>query len=188
MPDGRLEYMQTVDILPEGEPVRVSPAPAPADRRSAEHEDDREQYRGDTVRISPSGTSILATTRGKTAGVRGFVRAWALHPNSVVDDPNATVGGPIGALKATFETPSSGGKANAIEWAPRYPLMASPEEQGGVDGSGEHDLAVLTDDEQGHVLVLSWDGSDLKELARVTLPGTGDDGRPEGASHAVWLS
>lgn len=113
------------------------------------------------------------------AGTRGFVRAWALSESSgLLSSPDSPL--------HTYETPSSGGKANAIEFAP------SPASVGASVGTGDErkgkDLAVLTDDEQGWVLVLEWDGSDLREMSRVRLPGTDEDGKQEGASHAIWLS
>jgi carboxy-cis,cis-muconate cyclase len=91
--------------------------------------------------------------------VRGYITVWAFDPASgrLGDEP-----------VDRWETPTSGGKANAIEFAP----------QQGPDAS---DFIVLTDDEQGFVVVLEWDGMKLAEVARTKL----DEGT--GASHAVWL-
>lgn len=179
---------------------------------------DRASYRGDTLRLSPSGHALLASTRGKTSSIKGHVRAWAwdLSGKGVEEEGKA---GPLGELLCTWTTPTSGGKANAIEWAPRYPLFppsppspptTSPpvpaqqqqQQQQHDESPGaahehdekERDWAVLTDDQEGLVLVLQWDGKDLQEVARVRLQGTygGEAGRKEGqqvgASHAVWLS
>ncbi len=153
---------------------------------------DRHDYRGDTVRLSPDGASVLASTRGKTSKTKGIVRAWKLRAAAAAQEADAPVQEePL----FTYETPTSGGKANAIEFARRF---------GGAQGaqaaaaastasiSDTADLAVLTDDEQGYVLVLEWDGEQLVEKARTKLPGKGwkqlGEGEEEGASHAVWLS
>lgn len=152
-----LQHVQRASLLPSN---------------ASEHD-----FRGDTVRLSPSGQWIFATTRGSKASQKGWVKGWKLDLSA--DQPLA--------LKeedqVTYQTPTSGGKANAWEWAPRYPLDAPVTE-------GEDDLAVLTDDSQGYIMVMQWDGKDLKEVARTQLPATTDlvEGEREGASHAVWLS
>jgi len=116
-----------------------------------------------------------------TSKTRGYVTAWSLDLSS------PTSSGPLispTSPRDSYLTPTSGGKANAIEWTPRYNLE-------GLGGQQlEQDLLVLTDDEQGYILVMEWDGSDLKEMARTKLPGkSSEDGvGDEGASHAVWLS
>lgn len=77
---------------------------------------------------------------------------------------------------AVWETPTSGGKANAIE------VVAVNGR--GLQGEGEaeeKDWIVLTDSEQGLVLVLSWDGEKFQEVSRVKMM------EGDGASHAVWL-
>lgn len=54
----------------------------------------------------------------------------------------------------------------------------------GLQGEGEaeeKDWIVLTDSEQGLVLVLSWDGEKFQEVSRVKMM------EGDGASHAVWL-
>lgn len=153
-----LKHVQRLSLLPPDVPIT--------------------DYRGDTVRLSPGGNEILATTRGKTSAIKGFVTAWKLDWSAGL---SPVVGGqePV----SRFETPTSGGKANAIEFAPRY---ASQDGK----GSDVKDLAVLTDDEQGFVLVLEWNGTDLVEVARTKLPGKDDEdeNEPEKASHAIWLS
>lgn len=139
----------------------------------------RHDYRGDTVRLSPSGKSILATTRGMTNKTKGFVTSWSLDfSRSVEEGPLVSPDEPLDV----YQTPTSGGKANAIEWAPRY------HQDEFHDDEQEQDLLVLTDDEQGYLLVMEWDGNDLKEMARSKLPGKDGEGNEEGASHAVWLS
>jgi carboxy-cis,cis-muconate cyclase len=172
----RLTYVQSLDILPAGA--------------------DRGQYRGDTVRLSPDGKAVLATTRGKTSATKGIVRAWRLLPTE-----HAAASEERGGRRAvqeeplcTFETETSGGKANAIEFAARYgdhQFTQAEQEQGATQGM---DLAVLTDDEQGYIWILEWDGQDLKQVARTKLPGKASgrvgegEEEEEGASHAVWIS
>ena len=46
----------------------------PSEREAALHE-----YRGDTVRLSPDGLSLFATTRGKNKGTKGYVTAWRIQ-------------------------------------------------------------------------------------------------------------
>lgn len=52
-----------------------------------------------------------------------------------------------------------------------------------LQGSGEEgkEFVALTDSEEGLVLVLSWDGEKMDEVARVKLEGGA------GAATAVWL-
>ncbi|SPO34873.1 related to muconate cycloisomerase [Pseudozyma flocculosa] len=165
----QVEYVESLDILPPGR--------------------ERHDFRGDTVRISPDGRALLASTRGMTASTRGFVTAWRLDLSS------PTARSPIvDADRALdrYETRTSGGKANAIEWAPRYPLvrpdLGSAAEAEAEAGEGEtKDLVILTDDLEGWVVVLEWDGSRLVEKADVKLPGRAEDGADEGASHAIWI-
>lgn len=85
---------------------------------------------------------------------------------------------PTGLLKfgeplALWETPTSGGWANAVEPAPKG--ISTLTQDGGCD------YLALTDSEEGLVMVLSWDGKAVEELARTKLP----DGA--GAATAVWL-
>ncbi|KAK0553824.1 hypothetical protein OC846_002355 [Tilletia horrida] len=92
-----------------------------------------------------------------------------------------------------WNTPTSGGKANAIEWAPRYGLEVSSVGSSSANFRGEdQDWMVLTDDANGGIFVLQWNGQDLVEVARTQLPGKGDpklgEGAHEGASHAIWLT
>ncbi|KDN52414.1 3-carboxy-cis,cis-mucoante lactonizing enzyme [Tilletiaria anomala UBC 951] len=165
---GKLEYLQSLDLLPD----RVQ----------------RADYRGDTVRLSPDGHSVIASTRGKTRATKGIIRAWRLSQSGQSDQP--VVSEPL----CTYETPTSGGKANAVEFAMRYEsgFAASSDAERESSSSRVKDLAVLTDDEQGWLWILEWNGQDLKEVAKTKLPGKGKndagDDADEGASHAVWLS
>jgi len=82
-----------------------------------------------------------------------------------------------------FETPTSGGKANAIALAP-YHISSSPR-CGGKEGV---EWLALTDDEEGYVFLIEWSAErgTFKEIARVNL-GLDEDKKPVMASHAVWL-
>ena len=72
-----------------------------------------------------------------------------------------------------YETRNSGGKANAIEICPFAPSRRENETR---------DWIVLTDDEEGYVSIMEWDGVRITEVAAVQLPVG------EGASNAIWLS
>ena len=125
----------------------------------------RDDFRGDTLRLSRDGKYLFASTRGKTEKTRGWVAVWT------VDQKTGRLFESGGALHR-YQTPTSGGKANAIEPA----LKGTP-----LSDRGEQWL-VLTDDEQGYVFILGFDGSAINEVARLQLPGS------ELASHAIWLS
>lgn len=129
--------------------------------------DDPHQYRGDTIRLSKSTPFVFATTRGKDASVRGFLCAYAIDPLT------GHLVRPSEAPSAVWETPTSGGKANAIE------VIDVKGRDGGL--GDEKDWIVLTDSEQGLVMVIAWDGEAFEEVSRVQLM------HGDGASHAVWL-
>lgn len=167
-PQLQVKHVQRVSILPDG--------------------DSPEDYRGDTLRLSPCGKYLFATTRGMHEGVRGWVKGWKMLKD-VTDETETNTQEGDGAVLSddasaivTYRTPTSGGKANAFEWAPRYPF---DDPQNHLQSS--NDLAVLTDDQEGYVVVLEWDGKDLKEVARTQLPST-EEVKKQGASHAIWLS
>lgn len=92
--------------------------------------------------------------------------------------------GTKGAPTAVFRTPTSGGKANAIEVVAVNGRGRRTTDDSGSSASSEReemDWIVLTDSEQGLVLVISWDGHEFHEVSRVKM----EEG--DGASHAVWL-
>ncbi|KAF8323312.1 3-carboxy-cis,cis-mucoante lactonizing enzyme [Clavulina sp. PMI_390] len=97
-----------------------------------------------------------------------------------------------------WETPTSGGKANAISLAP-YSLpsfsFASTSPSGEeVAREGAVEWLVLTDDEQGFVFIVEWDSASgrFEEVSRVSLGADDRAGEGSGekvmASHAVWLA
>jgi carboxy-cis,cis-muconate cyclase len=73
-----------------------------------------------------------------------------------------------------WETPTSGGIANAIEPAPW------------AEEHGEVEYLAMTDSLEGWVFMLSFDGKEVKEVARVSL-GQTDAGEVVQAATAVWL-
>lgn len=168
----------------------------------------RSDWRGNTVRLSPSGRHLFATTRGKDAFTRGWIGMWELDLDSETQpmlqrETKALNNSTSSTLESReqrgpgsyyYETATSGGKANALEWASRFPLHSNADSS--LVGQPEKDWAVLTDDEQGFVTVLEWDGQQLREVARIKLPGedaaafiphNGVQSSAEGASHAIWL-
>ncbi|PWN54328.1 3-carboxy-cis,cis-mucoante lactonizing enzyme [Violaceomyces palustris] len=161
---GVLEYVESVDLIPPNL--------------------DRHDFRGDTVRLSPDARTIFATTRGMNKGVRGFVKAWEVDLAAASPSPFVAKDRPV----VEYRTINSGGKANAIEFAPRYGRPLSGGGEFVKERGPRQDLIVLTDDEQGYVQVFSWDGIAFEETGRVRLTGKGPEGEDEGASHAIWIS
>lgn len=87
-------------------------------------------------------------------------------------------------VTSLYETPTSGGKANAISLAPYH--VSSSAASGGREGV---EWLVLTDDEQGYVFMIEWDAErgTFEEISRMKL-GLDDEGKAVMASHAVWLA
>jgi carboxy-cis,cis-muconate cyclase len=133
--------------------------------RAASLDANPDDYRGDTIRTSPSTPFVFATTRGKTSSTRGYLCAYALDPQT------GHLVSPSSKPSAVFQTPTSGGRANAIEVI----------ETRGRGRGDELEWIVLTDEEERLVLVISWNGVEFVEVSRVQL----EEG--DGASHAVWL-
>ena len=146
-------------------------------------EDKEEDYWADEVRTSLSDGEqpkyMYASTRGLKEGTKGRVAVYKLTRDGQIDTsvgPHASYKKDINSrdsdsslyagLLYLWETPTSGGWANAIQPGPT------------VDGI---EYLALTDSEQGYVFVLSWDGKGIKEVARTRL----DHGA--GAATAVWL-
>lgn len=167
-------------------------------------------FRGDTLRLSrrPSSSSsssspsneasppyLFATTRGKTTATKGFLVALSLdasglltsHLTSEFVDPQIHLSSEsepksqIVEATSLWETPTSGGKANAISLAP-YSISSS----NGKEGS---EWIVLTDDDEGYVFVVEWSESrgTFEEISRVKL-GKDEKGEDVMASHAIWLA
>ncbi|KAK6433105.1 hypothetical protein LTR95_010722 [Oleoguttula sp. CCFEE 5521] len=134
-------------------------------------DEDPKDYWADEVRVSTTvpGSNerpkyMYASTRGLKAETKGYVAAFALRSDGTLAHERAL---------CIWQTPTSGGIANAIEPAPR-------------SGGDEVEYLALTDSEEGLVMVLSFDGGVVKEVARVAL-GKTDDGQVIQAATAVWL-
>lgn len=168
-----LQYISSRSLLPRSLPSSQS----------------NHNFRGDTLMLSPASLNshnisdfVVATTRGPTPGVRGWLSIFALDEQGEFFVPEDGDG-------ERYETPTSGGKANAID------LLAKE------DGKGVWIL--LTDDDEGicdeaeggrskgAVRVLEWNGFDTGGIKMVAeWPGQHDEANPArimGASHAIWL-
>lgn len=119
-------------------------------------------YRGDTLRLSLSGDYLFATTRGGKTSTKGILDVYPVQHD-----------GTLGEAVTRWTTPTSGGKANAIELSPFEPEKGKQ-------------WIILTDDEIGLVVMLEWDAKSqsISEVDRLQLPG----GAEASSSHAVWLS
>ena len=152
--------------------VRIIPA--------GENEGD---YWADEVRLSFSNGEtpkyLYASTRGLKDETKGYVAVFQLTQEgkintSVTPHPSYGKGAVNGdsdsslyaGLLCMWETPTSGGWANAIQPGPT------------IEGT---EYLAMTDGVHGFVFVLSWDGHEVKEVARTKL----DEG--DSAATAVWL-
>ncbi|MCJ1224683.1 hypothetical protein MMC12_001328 [Toensbergia leucococca] len=148
-PGPTLKHVQGVKIIPEMESA--------------------DDFWADEVRTSLSNGErpryLYASTRGLEKSKKGYVAAFRLLDDGRIDD-GGKEGGEQDALLVIWETPTSGGWANAIQPGPTV---------NGVE------YIALTDSDEGLVMVLSWDGKQFEEVARTKL----DSGA--GAATAVWL-
>lgn len=147
----KMTHVQGVRIIPEGE-----------------QEGD---FWADEVRTSLSAGDkpqwLYASTRGLKSDKKGYVAVFRLDDDGLIktETPSGNQD-PYTGLAYMYETPTSGGWANAVQPGPTIQ---------GIE------YIALTDSEQGFVFVLSWDGKTLAEVARTQL----DEGA--GAATAVWL-
>ena len=107
---------------------------------------------------------MIASTRGLEPTQKGYVAIFALSADGIVSSES-----PL----SMWETPTSGGWANAVQPAPVG--------EWGEDGKDGKEYIALTDSEEGLVMVLSWDGKSTEEVARVKLEAGA------GAATAVWV-
>jgi len=182
-PDGKLlysiaEHTNFVDIYSINDmdvTHHASRSLLPARLRGEPH-----MFRGDTLRLSPpteaspNPTHLFATTRGATRGeTRGWLTAFQLGNDGLFvsrDDDEDT-----GVVR--WETPTSGGRANAIELRPK--------------DKGDGLWIVLTDDDDHAsgpaVRVLDWSAENgISQAAEWPRHGEREV-KVEGASHAIWL-
>lgn len=139
-------------------------------------------YRGDTLRLHPSTSAhpspshLFATTRGFDTSHKGFLTIFSIREDGLLsDDDNIE----------RWETPTSGGKANAIELRSKV-----------TSGGDSQDIGVwiaLTDDEPsaGGLWMLEWDpkesGNGGVKIVADWNGGEEDGISMQGASHAIWL-
>ncbi|KAF8154564.1 Lactonase, 7-bladed beta-propeller-domain-containing protein [Crassisporium funariophilum] len=175
-------------------PQSVADSKSTSSPSSSEH-----HFRGDTLLLSPSTPSnpvprvLITTTRGSTTDSRGWLSIFPLDTNGYfINLPNSSQGFDEAER---FQTPTSGGKANAIDILPKS-----------LYGGDEDGLWILlTDDDDatasptgsGAVRVLEWNGwkkGSVQVVAEWPQQGASsvDNAKTEsesirGASHAIWL-
>ena len=124
------------------------------------------KYWADEVRTSLSHGDkpryMYASTRGLEAGTKGYVAVYGL-----TEEGRIVEGVGENGLLDMWETPTSGGWANAVQPGPT------------VDGV---EYVALTDSEEGLVMVLGFNGKQVTDAGRVKL----EDG-VAGAATAVWF-
>lgn len=131
---------------------------------ASEHHSD---FWADEVRLSTGPDAsvpeyLYASTRGLEAKTKGYVAVFKLRPDGTFAQSSAL---------DIWQTPTSGGIANAIEPAP-------------WDGSGVQYLA-MTDSLEGTVSVLKYDGK-ISQVDLIKLPGGKTDTVVQAAT-AVWF-
>jgi carboxy-cis,cis-muconate cyclase len=132
---------------------------------------DHTEFWADEVRLSRGPDAavpryLYASTRGLKSETKGYVAVFLLKQDGTLQSED-----PIDM----WETPTSGGIANAIEPTPWY---------AGQDETCEY--LALTDSEVGLVSVLEFNGRRICELVRTEL-GRTEDGEITQAATAVWL-
>ncbi|KAG5637969.1 hypothetical protein H0H81_002413 [Sphagnurus paluster] len=161
-----LTYLDSRSLLP----AKIDPTAPP--------------FRGDTLVLAPSTSAqptprtLFATTRGGNASSRGWLSAFALEENGTFAPMSADG-------QEYWETPTSGGKANALDVLPKG------------DGEGEGVWILLTDDDSktageagGGIRVLEWEGMGKGVNVVAGWPPAGEnvgEFKMEGGSHAIWL-
>lgn len=117
---------------------------------------------------------LYGSTRGLDEHTRGYVVVYAIDADGFLVGADGKQGG----LVTRWETPTSGGIANAIEPAPRV-----MRDERGV----EREYLALTDSQGGCVFVLSFDGQEMAEVARLKVTDGVDAGEVVRCATAVWL-
>ncbi|KAK0938912.1 hypothetical protein LTR48_004395 [Friedmanniomyces endolithicus] len=134
---------------------------------------DPKHYWADEVRLSTGPDRekpryMYASTRGLKPETKGYVAVFSLKDDGTLESVEAL---------HIWETQTSGGIANAIEPAPW---------QEGREESDATEYLALTDSEEGWVFMLSFDGNEVREVARLSL-GKTEEGEVVQAATAVWL-
>lgn len=168
----RLEWRQGVKIIPRS--------------------DDEGLYWADEVRLSPptanaDGTYPLymyASTRGLASGTKGWVALFQLDQRGLVVPQHRDASDELDNALCLWQTPTSGGWANAIEPAPT--LLRGP--------TGNAHYAALTDSEVGQLRMLRIDTTDASKPDRVSILevatldlGHDAQGKLREAATAVWI-
>lgn len=142
-------------------------------------------FRGDTLLLTPSTPyhptplTIFATTRGSNTATKGYLSAFSLDSDGLFADK-----------EEYYETPTSGGKAHALDLLPKAAALTSSSSAVWVLLTDDDDTTTSPDGGNG-VRILEWDGwgtGGVKEV--VGWPGTsGQEGgeKMNGGSHAIWL-
>ena len=192
-----IEYIASRSLIPRSSPSEVQ-STLGSSSNTTDH------FRGDTLLLppptprNPTPNVLIATTRGSSTATRGWLSVFPLDSdgNFVDAEVSEISNGDVEAHR--FRTPTSGGKANAIDILPKS--LSNDAAESGL-------WILLTDDDDvtattgvGAVRVLEWDGwksggiklvsewpspdsTDLKSESLDELEGE----RIEGASHAIWL-
>ena len=137
---------------------------------------DPKEYWADEIRLSTGPDKskpryMYASTRGLVTETKGYVAVFELKPVGTLASDTAL---------DIWETPTSGGIANAIEPAP----WQSPPTGDQVEEIVQY--LSLTDSEEGWVIVLSFDGKKVRDVASVNLGQTAE-GEVVKAATTVWL-
>ncbi|KAK0488581.1 Lactonase, 7-bladed beta-propeller-domain-containing protein [Armillaria novae-zelandiae] len=138
-----------------------------------------QSYRGDTLLLTPSANQIFATTRGATSADPGYIAVFSLSPSGL-----------FSGQAEYYETPTSGGKAHAIDLFSKSASRSSDQEAFSVPT--ESVWILLTDDDPctrtgepcASVRILEWDGWDTGGIQEVAVYSGTD---MQGGSHATFL-
>ena len=166
--DRRLEWRQAGKILPDGY--------------------DAQDFWADEVRLSPAANGsypeyLIASTRALKPETEGYVSIYKLDSSGLIDSPNASNADFTGCEPLdTFQTPTSGGLANAGGPAPLLPRSK--------EGNEEECHFALTDSETGLLLVLriagKGDEAKIREIAKLQFEKV-DGEKVRQLATAVWL-
>ena len=158
----------------------------------------RHTFRGDTLFLSPSLRALFTTTRGSTPATQGWISVFALDEDGLFASDDGE----------RHQTPTSGGKAHAIDLLPKLSSNDSTLRPYDVDSvfrqrplrptAGDDAVWILlTDDDEstlvngGGVRVLEWNGwgtGGFNEVAKWPSPSLmAEEQTMLGGSHAVWL-
>jgi carboxy-cis,cis-muconate cyclase len=126
--------------------------------------------------MSSSPSHLFATTRGFDTSHKGFITVFSILPTGLLDTHESKI--------ERWQTPTSGGKANAIELKAKV-----ADETVGNDPGAEGVWIALTDDEPdgGGLWILEWDGEGTGGLKIVAEWSSEGGESMDGASHAIWL-